>query len=329
MIILSLSIILNLFLFFNYKIIANKFDLLDRPDHNRKIHSTPTPYVGGVFVFINFLFFFILQNINLLDSNGLFISLENFIISTVFFIVGVLDDKKNLNPYFKISILISVILIFLLIEPRAILNNLRFSFINKELNLGSMSLFISILCFIIFINALNFFDGLNFQVGAYLIIFFIFLNIISFDIFLIILLVPLIIFIFYNFNGKIFLGNNGSHFLGFIISYICISLYNDQKIIFSDQVVLLMIVPGIDMLRLVFFRFKLRKNPFFPDWNHMHHLIPKKIGKLKYFILLSVLILVPNILYLQGFNFLYLISVIICTYFYFIFIHKRNAKIFK
>ena len=75
MIILSLSIILNLFLFFNYKIIANKFDLLDRPDHNRKIHSTPTPYVGGVFVFINFLFFFILQNINLLDSNGLFIRL--------------------------------------------------------------------------------------------------------------------------------------------------------------------------------------------------------------------------------------------------------------
>jgi UDP-GlcNAc:undecaprenyl-phosphate/decaprenyl-phosphate GlcNAc-1-phosphate transferase len=325
-IITCLLIVLNSILFFNYLKIANKFDFLDYPDNLRKVHSQPTPYVGGIFIFINFLFFFILKNLNF-DLPGETILNSKVLISCfVIFVLGLFDDKKNLNPFLKFILLVLIISLFLKFEQNGKLKYLKFSFTDNILSLGDASLFISILCYLIFINALNFFDGLNLQVGCYITFFLIILLIINFDSLLIFLFIPLLFFLYFNLNGKIFLGNNGSHFFGFLISYISINFYNFEKIIFTDQVVLLMIVPGIDMIRLIVIRLKNKNNPFFPDKNHMHHILIGKLGKLNYFILLLLLIVLPNILFLYGLSFWFLSIFIFFVYVYCIFFINKRCK---
>jgi hypothetical protein len=42
-----------------------------------------------------------------------------------------------------------------------------------------------------------------------------------------------------------------------------------------------MLVPGLDLFRLFFERIIKGKNPFFPDRNHIHHLLLKKMSYLK------------------------------------------------
>ena len=319
-------ILLNAFLFSNYTKFSKKFNLLDYPENLRKIHSKPTPYVGGIFIFLNLFILFFISYFIIGTSSEILLNFKFLIFCFALFILGLIDDKNNLNPFLKIIILTTIIFIFLKLDQSGILSELRFSFTNKILFLGNFSIFISVLCYLIFINALNFFDGLDLQAGLYIIFIFIILIFISFDSLLIFLLIPLMFFIYYNFNGKMFLGNNGSHFFGFLISYLFIYSYNLENILFTDQVVLLMIVPGMDMLRLFVVRLINKKHPFFPDNNHMHHILINKLGKLYYFITLIFLIIIPNLLYLYGINFWLLMIFIIFLYSYYIFFYKKKFE---
>ncbi len=116
------------------------------------------------------------------------------------------------------------------------------------------------------------FDGINLQSGIFSI--FLFLSIGYFSnlfFFLFCIIVTLIIFLFYNYRSKIFLGNSGAFLLSFVISYFLIRIFNFDKKIYSDQILFLLIHPGFDMLRLFFVRLVNNKNPFLADKNHFHH----------------------------------------------------------
>jgi UDP-GlcNAc:undecaprenyl-phosphate GlcNAc-1-phosphate transferase len=85
-----------------------------------------------------------------------------------------------------------------------------------------------------------------------------------------------------------------------------------------------MLIPGLDMLRLFIFRIIKGLNPFYPDRNHIHHLLVKKFGDKLTLIILSILIFLPNILD-QFYNVtLYLIIFSIIFYFYLINICKKK-----
>ena len=76
----------------------------------------------------------------------------------------------------------------------------------------------TVLCFLLFINALNMFDGINYQVGffsIYICIFFIINN--YFTIFFIIILISLLSFLILNSQNRAFLGDNGSYLLAFYL----------------------------------------------------------------------------------------------------------------
>ena len=92
-------------------IIAKYINLYDHPDNKRKIHSQPILIVGGIFfqsiILVYFLIFLILN-----EKNDLSHFLNNqkdllVLLSTVFlsFIVGLFDDKKNLNPFLKLILM--------------------------------------------------------------------------------------------------------------------------------------------------------------------------------------------------------------------------------
>ena len=122
------------------------------------------------------------------------------------------------------------------------------------------------------------FDGINLQSSSYFIILvFYILNLHDNNFFLVFLLISLIIIFKLNFKGKIFMGDSGIYILSFFLSYLIIKNYNINVKINADLIFILMMLPGIDMLRLFIFRILNKKNPFSPDKNHIHHLLLEKL----------------------------------------------------
>jgi UDP-GlcNAc:undecaprenyl-phosphate GlcNAc-1-phosphate transferase len=192
-------------------------------------------------------------------------------------LIGYVDDRFNITPNKKFLLFILTILIAVLIDKNLIISKLSFSFTSKEFFLENFSIFFTVLCIVLFVNAFNMFDGINCQTGLYsLFIFFVLLKN-GQNIFLITtFLIPLIFFLFLNYNNKTFLGNSGSYMLPIVISQLLILPYNQGQF-FSDEILLILLFPGLDMLILFIFRLIKNKNPFKGDKNHLHHLITKKI----------------------------------------------------
>ena len=172
------------------------------------------------------------------------------------FLFGFYDDKKSLNPNLKLFLVFIIILLYTFFDNSSLLSDLKFSFTERTINLKYMSLPVTILCYLLFINAFNMFDGINLQCGIYSLSIILFLFLFeAFSNFLLFLLIPLITFIILNFKNKCFLGDNGSMFLSFIFSVLMIKSYNLQSnIIYADQIFLVMMIPGLELLRLAIFR---------------------------------------------------------------------------
>ena len=89
-----------------------------------------------------------------------------------FYFIGLFDDKYRLSANYKLFISTFFILLFILIDDNLEILVLKFSFLDHEIELKSFSIFFTVLCFLLFINALNMFDGINCQVGFYSILIF-------------------------------------------------------------------------------------------------------------------------------------------------------------
>ncbi len=67
-----------------------------------------------------------------------------------------------------------------------------------------------------------------------------------------VLIISLIAYSYLNYKNKSFLGDSGSLLISFIIGYLFIKLYNFKYINFTDEVVIYMLIPGIDLIRVFF-----------------------------------------------------------------------------
>ena len=100
-----------------------------------------------------------------------------------------------------------------------------------------------------------------------------------------------------NLKRNIFLGDSGSLFLGSFIGLILIHNYNNQLLVTNypvENIFIILMVPGIDMLRVFGQRILKKENPFKPDRIHLHYLlldIPLKLKKV--LIIFLFLILIP------------------------------------
>ena len=279
--ILILSLI-NLTIFTLFKKISFFNLVLDRPDNFRKKHKVATSLAGGQIFFLNLLIIFILApkelfyEINLINNNYQFI-LTIIIISGIFFL-GLRDDMVEINPNLKLLLLFMMILILLIFDDTLQLKDLRFFFYD-DINTGSYAIFFTILCFLLFMNAFNMFDGMNCQ--SSILIFFILIYFFNKGIlsnFLILIVIPLVNIAILNFRGKLFLGDNGTYLISFVLSYLFIKSYNAELIVFSDDIFICMMIPGIDMFRLFIERILNKKNPFKPDRKHLHHILLNNFG---------------------------------------------------
>ena len=82
--------------------------------------------------------------------------------SSLFFITGLIDYKKNISPVKKTIITFALLLILTPLNNNLVLYELKFeNLFNSSLNLNLASLFITVFFIYIFLNLLNFTDGVN------------------------------------------------------------------------------------------------------------------------------------------------------------------------
>ena len=315
----------------NFKNIALFFNFYDSPDMIRKKHTTKTPLLGGLIIYTALLFIFLCSFVDnsFAVINKLFFKdsitfFYFFISSTFMLLIGLVDDKNNLKHYIKLLLTTLVIIILIYLDKDILINTIDLSFYPTVIDISQISFFFTILCFLLFINAINMLDGIDGQVGLYSIFLFLFiLSLVVINLFSILMIVSLCSFLYLNLIKKCFLGDGGTILLGFIFSYILIKLYNQGTIYFADNIFLIMLIPGLDMLRLFVERLVSKKNPFKGDNNHIHHLFLNKFGKQKAILYVQLLIIIPIILSFY-FNLLLINFLTIIIYFLLVTILKKE-----
>ena len=146
------------------------------------------------------------------------------------YLIGLYDDKFDLSSTKKLFFNFFIILFIILVDDNLVIRELSLFFVENNIELKNTSYFFSILCVLLFMNALNMFDGINLQAGFYsLLIFIIFIIKDTYSFYSLIIIYTLMLFLFYNYQNKSFLGDSGTQVLAFIISYILIKSHNIEK----------------------------------------------------------------------------------------------------
>lgn len=304
--------------------ISYKFKLLDKPN-KRKIHTNSTAYSGGIAISIALILSILLFNIpnntlNLILSIGFLVSL-----------VGFIDDTYNLNVGGKLSLQVFPIIYLVIIQ------NLNLNHIGDygyfKIELGAFAIPFTLLCVLFLINSFNYFDGMDgvlsfSSISVLLILFFLFPNE-NFNFFLILITIPLIIFLCFNFSlfnlPKMFLGDSGSLLLGFIISFILIYL-SKKSLIHPILLAWSVVIFVYEFLSVNIIRLRMKRNLFSAGQDHLHNIF---FTKYKSIFLTNLFIFSLNIiLFLIGYFSYMLInpfaSLILFISIFMIFLYFRN-----
>ena len=265
---------------------ASLINILDKPNNNKlKIHNQPIPKNGG---FIILFFIFLYQIINsFFHFDDFNLSIFTFIF--LFFFIGLIDDYFDIKPLIRIILYAITVYLFLYFNNEYIVDYFYIKNINNYFSLKSLAIFFTIFCFIFMQNSLNMIDGINGSLNIYSILLTLIILLINPAIFNFIFLAALIITFIQNISNKIFLGNNGSSIISFIISLMLINAHYHNPLEFTSEIIfLLCFLPAIDMLRLFILRIWNKKNPFIGDLNHFHHLVFLKRKKTEWISLLII-----------------------------------------
>jgi UDP-GlcNAc:undecaprenyl-phosphate GlcNAc-1-phosphate transferase len=253
--------------------ISHHYNLLDSTNH-RKIHITDTSRLGGVGVFL--AFFPIACYVIITGSNGYnpFYLIAGM---TIAFLCGFIDDLVRIRARYKL--LIQIAAASMIVLSGLLIKDLRiYTFF--YINFGFLSYPITVFWIVAFMNAVNLIDGMDgLSTGIVLIanFFVILISLIlgNYHVLTLAVMLECAILGFYIYNfppAKIFLGDGGAYFIGFM--YAVFPLMGVKKsaalTVFLIPMILLL-VPICDVILVIFNRFKNGQNLFKPDKSHLHH----------------------------------------------------------
>ena len=132
-------IIFNLFVIIFSKKLIILFNIYDHPDSTRKFHKKKTSLFGGTIILINIILFCTLHF--LLDSTLVKnINLIQFLIgSLLFYLLGLVDDKYDVNSNLKFFLGVVILFIVILIDRNILIDKLVFSANDYIINVGKYS----------------------------------------------------------------------------------------------------------------------------------------------------------------------------------------------
>jgi len=258
--------------------IAHHVNALDIPNE-RKVHKYPMPRLGGLAIFLGFLVGYMVFCKPTVQMNSILIG-SFFII-----LLGTFDDIKPLTPLIKFGgqLLAAIIVVYygniVMQDISAFGLYIDFSFLARP---------ITILFIVAVINCMNLIDGLDGLAGGIATIFFITIAIISnifglyngLDASLTLIMIGATLgFLLYNFHpAKIFMGDSGSMFLGYIISIISLLGFKNVTLTSFIVPILILAIPILDTLFAIIRRLLKGESFAKADKEHFHHQILKMAG---------------------------------------------------
>ena len=259
---------------------SKKEGLVDMPGE-RKIHKIPVSRIGGVAIWSStILTFLILVLLSYYPYGSLISGL--LLGGSLMFLLGLIDDIYNLDAKFKllIQILIVTLVYFLGVRFDTILNPFNPTGDLIHLNIW-FSYPLTILWVVGISNAVNFIDGVDGLAGSVITVNAITLAIISLAMIPpnpIIALIAFILagsmmaFLTFNFNpAKIFMGDSGALFSGFMLASISITGVMKSATLAILLPFIVLAVPIADITYSSLRRIFKGKSPFVADAEHIHH----------------------------------------------------------
>ena len=249
---------------------------MDVPKDSRRMHDHPIPRMGGLAIALAFLL-----------SVMLFAEMDRQMWAilagaAIIVILGILDDILTLRALFKflVQILAASIVVANGCVIRYLTNPNPFSD-TPYLDLGSFwSIPVTIIWIVAITNAVNFIDGLDgLAVGvsaissASLLVIALLVSEGDVAVIMAALLGACLGFLPYNFNpAKIFMGDTGSTFLGFVLATMSIKgMFKLYAVISFAVPFLILGIPIFDICFAIIRRLAKGQNPMKADRGHIHH----------------------------------------------------------
>ena len=257
------------------KSIAQMVGAVDVPKDNRRMHTHPIPRMGGLAIFLGFLLSALIFIPMSQPLRGMLLG------SVIIVILGIFDDIYALPAMPKLIVQIAAALVAVLHgNVIQVLSNPNVFSENPYWTLGKLAIPLSVIWIVAITNAVNLIDGLDgLAVGVS--------TISSMTMLVIAMLVSenavalmmaalaggCIGFMPYNLNpAKIFMGDVGSQFLGFVLACVSImGLFKMHTVITFIVPLLAMFIPLMDTVAAFFRRIIHRQSPFHADRGHIHH----------------------------------------------------------
>ena len=266
------------------KRIASKVGLVDQPQtSNHKTHSKPAALVGGLSIFVAFCFTLLFINMPLTQLRPLLAG------AIVLVVIGVLDDLHELSPSMRFISQIAACLIMIFMGD-IYLSDLGQLATDHVLNLSVFSIPFTIFAVVGVINAFNMSDGMDGQSGTLalsILVILIGLCLIQGNHLCLITLIALAGavsgFLVFNLRlsknkaAEVFMGDAGSMFIGYMISWHLIQLaQGEDAVIKPITAVWIFALPICDTLTVMIRRFVNKQSPLKADNSHYHHLLQNR-----------------------------------------------------
>lgn len=263
---------------------ALRLRLLDLPS-NRKVHRRPIPRAGGIALYVSFLLPFAACMAYMVGWARWPAASQSyagfFLGATAAFALGLVDDARGLPPWLKVLGQCTIGMIAF--ASGFAISALELPVVGS-VTLGWLALPVSILWYLLILNAINLIDGLDGLAAG--VVFF------SCTVLFVLCLLndqylaavgfataagATLGFLRYNFNpASIFMGDSGSHFLGFTLA--SLSIIGSMKRSASVTILIPILAMGLPLMDVVWSamrRFFFGQSVFHADSDHMHHRLLK------------------------------------------------------
>lgn len=249
----------------------NAMDVPRSEEGNRHIHKKATPKLGGVGIFLAFIFGYMLFGEQSIRMNSILIG------SFIIILASIVDDIAPIRAIHKLlaQIVAAMVIVF---YGGILLNNI--TAFGYSFDFGILSYPITIIFIVACTNIINLIDGLDGLSGGICSIFYITIAIIGFYqgrfgslvmLLTLIMLGATLGFLLHNFHpAKIFAGD-GATFMGFIIAVITLLEFKGPALISFFAPVSILAIPILDTLFAIIRRLLKGQSPFKADKQHLHH----------------------------------------------------------
>jgi UDP-GlcNAc:undecaprenyl-phosphate/decaprenyl-phosphate GlcNAc-1-phosphate transferase len=257
---------------------------VDQPDSCRKLHVAPIPRIGGIAIYLSLLlslvcFYFLPTVVAANFRLQLVSALKLLSLCGMMLLIGLYDDLKTLKPWTKFSAQILVAIVAWFMGFRILSS---WSAEGAVLQLGMLSLPITILWIVGLTNAFNLLDGMDGLAGGAALFATISILVPSLQegqilspAMLLALAGSIIGFLKYNFNpASIFMGDSGSLLLGSMLSLLALEYSYKSTAAFAIGIpIVALALPVLDTTMVVLRRFLNGKSIFLGDRRHIHHIL--------------------------------------------------------